>query len=335
MATPTSACCGWSSGAWSVAVVLMRMGTWLQHVTPARERRARRAVAPRQPLDPRRAGRGVARRARREAAGRLPVAHRRPVRPGGGAGDGGRPGRVPAHRGSRHAHRLRVRRLPGCRHGGAAEGRRSAAAPVVRVRDRLPAGRVRRPLGLVAAPPPGAGHDVRAVRGGLRRVPLPRRVRPRQRRRLARADPPPWLQRACPTHGLVETLYDEDANILRYLEQWQAPTKVHVPDRGELPADAGGVRLRAAGLPHPAHLHPDPGRHRALQPEVPHLLHRLRPRAHRGGAAGRHPRQRRRPALPGGGPSGRPDAVGGEPTLYPDWPSCWTNSSPARSCGSW
>ncbi len=40
-----------------------------------------------------------------------------------------------------------------------------------------------------------------------------------------------WLQRACPTHGLVTTLYDEDPNILRYLEQWQAPTKVHIPDR--------------------------------------------------------------------------------------------------------
>lgn len=39
-----------------------------------------------------------------------------------------------------------------------------------------------------------------------------------------------WLQRACPTHGLVTTLYDEDPQILRYLEQWQAPTKVHIPD---------------------------------------------------------------------------------------------------------
>ncbi len=42
-----------------------------------------------------------------------------------------------------------------------------------------------------------------------------------------------WLQRACPTHGLITTLYDEDANILRYLEQWQAPTKVHVPDHAD------------------------------------------------------------------------------------------------------
>lgn len=42
-----------------------------------------------------------------------------------------------------------------------------------------------------------------------------------------------WLQRACPTHGLITTLYDEDATILRYLEQWQAPTKVHVPDHAD------------------------------------------------------------------------------------------------------
>lgn len=40
-----------------------------------------------------------------------------------------------------------------------------------------------------------------------------------------------WLQRACPTHGLVTTLYDENPNILRYLERWQAPTKTHVPDQ--------------------------------------------------------------------------------------------------------
>lgn len=40
-----------------------------------------------------------------------------------------------------------------------------------------------------------------------------------------------WLERACPVHGIVRTLYDEDPTILRYLEQWRAPTKVHVPDR--------------------------------------------------------------------------------------------------------
>ena len=33
-------------------------------------------------------------------------------------------------------------------------------------------------------------------------------------------------------HGLVRTLYDESPEILRYLEQWTAPTKQHVPDLG-------------------------------------------------------------------------------------------------------
>lgn len=41
-----------------------------------------------------------------------------------------------------------------------------------------------------------------------------------------------WLERGCPDHGLVRTLYDESPEILRYLEQWTAPTKTHVPDVG-------------------------------------------------------------------------------------------------------
>ncbi len=39
-----------------------------------------------------------------------------------------------------------------------------------------------------------------------------------------------WLQRGCPRHGLVRTLYDEAPDIVRYLERWQAPTKQHTPD---------------------------------------------------------------------------------------------------------
>lgn len=39
-----------------------------------------------------------------------------------------------------------------------------------------------------------------------------------------------WLERGCPRHGLIRTLYDEDPAILTYLEQWTAPTKQHVPD---------------------------------------------------------------------------------------------------------
>ncbi len=40
-----------------------------------------------------------------------------------------------------------------------------------------------------------------------------------------------WLERGCPDHGLVRTYYDESPHILSYLEQWQAPTKSHVPDQ--------------------------------------------------------------------------------------------------------
>ena len=47
---------------------------------------------------------------------------------------------------------------------------------------------------------------------------------------LAIRDGRVWLERGCQWHGLVRTLYDEDPEILRYLEQWTAPTKVHTPD---------------------------------------------------------------------------------------------------------
>jgi 7,8-dihydro-6-hydroxymethylpterin dimethyltransferase len=39
-----------------------------------------------------------------------------------------------------------------------------------------------------------------------------------------------WLERGCPDHGLVRTLYDESPEILAYLEEWTAPTKAHEPD---------------------------------------------------------------------------------------------------------
>ena len=47
---------------------------------------------------------------------------------------------------------------------------------------------------------------------------------------LADRDGTVWLERGCPDHGLVSTMYDESAEILTYLEQWTAPTKVHGPD---------------------------------------------------------------------------------------------------------
>ncbi|WP_199254970.1 radical SAM protein [Mycolicibacterium mengxianglii] len=48
--------------------------------------------------------------------------------------------------------------------------------------------------------------------------------------RLVARDDRVWLERGCPTHGLVRTLYDEDPEILSYLEEWTAPTKAHNPD---------------------------------------------------------------------------------------------------------
>ena len=47
---------------------------------------------------------------------------------------------------------------------------------------------------------------------------------------LAERDGRVWLERGCATHGLVRTLYDEDPEILAYLEEWTAPTKSHIPD---------------------------------------------------------------------------------------------------------
>jgi uncharacterized radical SAM superfamily Fe-S cluster-containing enzyme len=48
--------------------------------------------------------------------------------------------------------------------------------------------------------------------------------------RLMERDGRIWLERGCATHGLVRTLYDEDPEILSYLEEWTAPTKAHMPD---------------------------------------------------------------------------------------------------------
>jgi 7,8-dihydro-6-hydroxymethylpterin dimethyltransferase len=58
---------------------------------------------------------------------------------------------------------------------------------------------------------------------------------------LAERDGRVWLERGCQEHGLQRTLYDEDPEILAYLEQWTAPTKQHVPDTpgSFVPAPAG------------------------------------------------------------------------------------------------
>jgi len=64
---------------------------------------------------------------------------------------------------------------------------------------------------------------------------------------LAERDGRIWLERGCPSHGLVRTLYDESPEILAYLERWTAPTKRHLPDvRGNFdPVPAAYLR----GLP--------------------------------------------------------------------------------------
>jgi len=48
---------------------------------------------------------------------------------------------------------------------------------------------------------------------------------------LAERDDRVWLVRGCSVHGRIETMYDESPEILRWLEQWTAPTKRHTPDR--------------------------------------------------------------------------------------------------------
>lgn len=44
------------------------------------------------------------------------------------------------------------------------------------------------------------------------------------------ADDHVWLERRCPVHGGVVTLYDEEPAILAYLERWTASTKPPTPD---------------------------------------------------------------------------------------------------------
>ena len=44
------------------------------------------------------------------------------------------------------------------------------------------------------------------------------------------ADSHVWLVRSCRDHGTIVTLYDEDPEILAYLERWTAPTKPPTPD---------------------------------------------------------------------------------------------------------
>jgi 7,8-dihydro-6-hydroxymethylpterin dimethyltransferase len=56
-----------------------------------------------------------------------------------------------------------------------------------------------------------------------------------------------WLERGCPEHGLVRTLYDEAPEILDWLETWTAPTKAHTPDTVGNYDPLPGAYLRGLG----------------------------------------------------------------------------------------
>ena len=64
---------------------------------------------------------------------------------------------------------------------------------------------------------------------------------------LAERDGQVWLERGCPDHGLQRSLYDEDPQILAWLERWQAPTKAHTPDSPGNYDPAPGGYLRGLG----------------------------------------------------------------------------------------
>ena len=64
---------------------------------------------------------------------------------------------------------------------------------------------------------------------------------------LAEEDGRVWLVRGCPKHGRVVTLYEEDAEILDYLERWTAPTKAPTPDTPESFAPVPAAYLEGLG----------------------------------------------------------------------------------------
>jgi 7,8-dihydro-6-hydroxymethylpterin dimethyltransferase len=64
---------------------------------------------------------------------------------------------------------------------------------------------------------------------------------------LVERDERVWLERGCPEHGLVRTLYDESPQILDWLETWTAPTKAHTPDTAGNYDPLPGAYLRGLG----------------------------------------------------------------------------------------
>ena len=165
---------------------------------PARQRGARGAVALRQPVDPRRPGRGLlgVHVAKRLVGYRVRTGDL--FAPAVAARHGGRPGRVPADRDARHAHGHCVRASRWTpRRGRSGLGRRPVSplhpSFAYEIAFQLAAFVALwvwlRHLAL------GPGDDVRPLRRGVRGVPVPRRVRARQRGRLARPHPPAAVPR--------------------------------------------------------------------------------------------------------------------------------------------
>ena len=185
------------TGALVGGALLMRLGTWLQHVDLRAQRLLRRAVGLRQPQHP---GGLVGAWLGVHVAKRLCGYRLRTgdlfapaVALGMAVGRIGcllteLPGTPTGASWGISLDRADAARL------GAPAGR--AAAPVVRLRDRLPPRRVRRDLVLAAPPAHAAGRGRSSVRRGVRRVPVPGRVRARQRGRLGGPDPSPAVPAA-------------------------------------------------------------------------------------------------------------------------------------------
>jgi hypothetical protein len=104
----------------------------------------------------------------------------------------------------------------------------------------------------VADLPPPNGHIRRHVNAFCPRCCREDPLRPLEDVRrlsgyLAEADGRVWLVRDCPEHGRLVTLYEEDAEILDYLERWTAPTKGPTPDTPDNFASLPAAYLEGLG----------------------------------------------------------------------------------------
>ena len=113
-----------------------------------------------------------------------------------------------------------------------------------------------------------------------------------------------YLRRYCRRgHGEVWSLYEERADLWRYLQQWRVPTKIVNPDTQDDLPGSDGLRIRPRPGAFAALVHLSARRDDAVQSAVPGVLHQLEPgafalpAARRGRACGRDgDRARGRPA---------------------------------------